>query len=159
MKKIILSIAVMACFTTATSFAQTANDEFTEYGESFVEGSIITPARVAVLMNNEKELSQYQMSGVIAEVCQAEGCWLRINSTKDNNEKMMVKMKDHAFLLPKDIAGKRVLIQGTISKKEISVKQQQHYLEDAGASKKEIDKIKAPKEEFIMIAEGIKVYE
>ena len=159
MKKIILSIAVMTCFSAVTSYAQTGNNEFKEYGVSFVEESVITPARVAVLIQDEKELTQYQMSGVIGEVCQAEGCWIRLNSTKDNNENMMVKMKDHAFLLPKDIAGKRVLIKGTISKKEISVKQQQHYLEDAGASKKEINKIKAPKEEYVMIAEGIKVYE
>lgn len=159
MKRIILSIAVMTCFSVASSFAQTGINNFKEYGKTFVENAVISPARLPVLMNNDTKLSEYEMAGIVSEVCQKEGCWLKLNSAKGSNENMMVKMKDHAFLLPKDIAGKRVLIHGVVNKEEVSVKDQKHYLEDAGASKEEISKITEPKQEYVMIADGVKIYE
>lgn len=159
MKRIILSIAVITCFSAASSFAQTANDHFKEYGKTFVENAVISPARLPVLMYNDNKLSEYEMTGVVSEVCQKEGCWLKLNTAKESNENMMVKMKDHDFLLPKDIAGKRVLIHGVINKEEVSVKDQKHYLEDVGASKAEISKITEPKQEFVMIADGVRIYE
>ena len=93
MKKILLSIAVMTCFTAATSSAQTGNDHFKEYGQTFVEHSVISPARIPVLMYNHTELTEYQMAGVVAEVCQKEGCWLKLNTSNESNENMMIKMK------------------------------------------------------------------
>jgi len=159
MKKIILSIATLMCFTAYSSFAQTGDANFKQYGISFEAQSVLSPGRVHAVMKDQKELKNFQMTGFVSEVCQKEGCWLKLNSNQQSNENMMVKMKDHAFLLPKDIAGKRILVHGTVSKKEISVSEQQHYLEAAGASKEEISKITAPKEEFVMIADGVRIYE
>lgn len=67
-------------------------------------------------------------------------------------------MKDHAFLLPKDLAGKKALVNGTLVKKVQSVAEQKHYLEDAGASAEEMAKITQPKETYVMQATGVVVY-
>lgn len=155
MKKIIILSTLALAICSVSSFAkeQTKNT----YGTPFVENKakIITPARLDAVMGDEEKLDDVVMQGYINEVCQKAGCWIRLSSTQDSKEEIMVKMKDHAFLLPKDISGKQAVIKGYVVKKEVSVKEQQHYLEDAGASAAEIAKITTPKVSYQMIATGI----
>jgi hypothetical protein len=87
-------------------------------------------------------------------VCTKEGCWLKLETAQG---KMMVKMKDHAFLVPVDINGKEVIVDGTAKMKVTSVKELQHYAEDAGKTKEEIAAIKEPKKEIVVNAKGILV--
>jgi hypothetical protein len=93
--------------------------------------------------------------GTITEVCQEKGCWMKVE--RANGEPLMVKFKDYAYFMPKDIAGKKVVLDGEAITKEVSVKQQKHYAEDAGKSKEEIEKIKKPKKELQFIADGVLV--
>ncbi len=109
------------------------------------------------MMKDKDKLENIQLSGYISEVCQKEGCWLRLRTHKGLEDDMFVKMKDHAFLLPKDIAGKTAIIKGTVVKKVQTVAEQQHYLEDAGASKEEIARITKPKETYQMQATGVEL--
>ena len=66
-------------------------------------------------------------------------------------------MKDHAFLVPVDMNGKEIVVDGTASMKVTSVKELQHYAEDAGKTKEEIAAITEPKKEIIVNAKGILV--
>lgn len=59
--------------------------------------------------------------------------------------------------MPKDIIGKEVVLDGEATVKEVSVKQQKHYAEDAGKSKEEIAKINSPRKELQFIAKGVLV--
>ena len=61
--------------------------------------------------------------------------------------------------MPLDIVGKTVVVEGKAELKETSVAMQKHYAEDAGKSKEEIEKIKEPKKEVIMMIKGVKVVE
>jgi hypothetical protein len=70
---------------------------------------------------------------------------------------MMIKMKDHAFLVPLSMNGKTIVVDGIATLKETSVEMQRHYAEDAGKSKEEIAAIKEPKKEITMQAKGILV--
>jgi len=70
---------------------------------------------------------------------------------------MLIKMKDHAFLVPLSMNGKTIVADGTVTLKETSVEMLKHYAEDAGKSKAEIDAIKEPKKEITMQAKGILV--
>ena len=70
---------------------------------------------------------------------------------------MMVKMKDHAFLVPVDINGKDIVVAGSAKLKTTSVKELQHYAEDAGNTQEEIAAIKEPKKEIVLNASGILV--
>lgn len=95
-----------------------------------------------------------KVEGVVVEVCQAEGCWLRM---KNGNDKIMVRMKDHKWFVPTALNGKTIILEGFAEIKETSVAQLKHYAEDAGKSKEEIDAIKAPKREVLINARGIVV--
>jgi hypothetical protein len=48
-----------------------------------------------------------------------------------------------------------VIVEGKAFVKETSVKELQHYAEDAGKTKEEIAKIIAPKKEFAFVANGV----
>lgn len=96
-----------------------------------------------------------KITGKVVEVCQEKGCWMKVD--KGNGETLMVKFKDYGFFMPKNLVGQTVVLEGEAKIKEVSVKQQQHYAEDAGKSKEEIEKIKTPKKETQFIAKGVLV--
>jgi hypothetical protein len=96
-----------------------------------------------------------QVKGKVVEVCKAEGCWIRLQ--KNDGSSMLVRAKDHAFLMPENIVGKFVLVQGNASVKEVSEEMRKHYAEDAGKPKEEIAKIKGAEKEVQFAAKGVKV--
>ena len=93
-----------------------------------------------------------KMTIKVKEVCKAKGCWMTAD-LGDGNE-VMVKFKDYGFFMPKDIAGKDVIINGMAYVKEVPVDEQRHYAEDKGASKAEIEAITEPKRTFSFEADG-----
>ena len=94
-----------------------------------------------------------KMIAKVKDVCQAKGCWMTLN-LEDGSE-VMVKFKDYGFFMPKDIAGKEVIINGKAYVEEVSVDEQRHYAEDAGKTKEEIAKITEPKRTFSFEADGV----
>jgi hypothetical protein len=126
------------------------------YGKYSEEG--MTPISVNDL---EKKMTDNKFDGKIkgkvVEVCQAMGCWAKVQ--KDDGTTVMIKVKDHEFAMPKDIVGKTIVVEGKAELKETSIAMLKHYAEDAGKSKEEVDKIKDPKKEVIMMIKGVKVVE
>ncbi len=98
-----------------------------------------------------------KIQGKVVEVCQMMGCWAKLK--KEDGSTVMIKVKDHEFAMPKDIVGRTIVVEGKAELKETSVAMQKHYAEDAGKSKEEIEKIKEPKKELIMMIKGVKVVE
>ena len=98
--------------------------------------------------------AEVKISGKVKEVCKMEGCWLKME-TEDGS--IMIKMKDHKFLVPLSMNGKTIVVDGTATLKETSVEMQKHYAEDAGKSKAEIDAITKPKKGITVEAKGILV--
>ena len=96
-----------------------------------------------------------KLTGKVLEVCQEKGCWMKVE--RADGEKLMVKFKDYGYFMPKDIVGKEVVLDGEATVKEVSVKQQKHYAEDAGKSKEEIAKITKAKKEMQFVAKGVLV--
>ncbi|SFZ93927.1 protein of unknown function [Flaviramulus basaltis] len=96
-----------------------------------------------------------KMIAKVNNVCQAKGCWMTLN-LEDGNE-VMVKFKDYGFFVPKDIAGKEVVINGKAFVNEVSIDEQRHYAEDAGKSKEEIAQIIKPKKTYSFEADGVLV--
>lgn len=151
MKKIAF-IAGLACCSLFVGKAQAQQQQ---YGAPFELQDMMAPGRLDVMMADKDKMEDVQMTGLITEVCQKEGCWMKITTAPNAADELFVKMKDHAFLLPKDIAGRYAVIFGNVSKEVVSVAEQRHYLEDAGASAEEIAKITAPKESYQMEARGV----
>jgi hypothetical protein len=93
------------------------------------------------------------VNGQVLNVCQAKGCWVDVKLA--DNSVMKVKFKDYAFFLPKDIAGKTVVLNGMAYNQKVSVADQRHYAQDAGKSEKEIKAITQPKQSITFTASGV----
>lgn len=152
MKKLFIAMVAGICLT-ATAASVEAKDK---YGKAFKANKAVTVKSFAGDMKDQKEVEDVVVKGTIAQVCQAEGCWIKLKNDA-GGEDILVKFKDHAFLVPKDIAGKSVVVNGKAIKKVISVDERKHMAEDAGASETEIAKITTPKEELRIEATGIVV--
>jgi hypothetical protein len=94
-----------------------------------------------------------KMMAKVIEVCQSKGCWMKLN-LEDGNE-VMVKFKDYGFFMPKDIAGKEVIVNGIAFVNEVPVDEQQHYAKDAGKSDEDIAVITTSKKTFSFEADGV----
>ncbi len=98
-----------------------------------------------------------KIKGTINEVCQAKGCWMTIDL--ENNQQIMVKFKDYGFFVPKNIAGREVIINGNAYVKEVPVNELRHYAEDAGKTPEEIKQITEPERTYSFLADGVLVIE
>ncbi|MBK6932742.1 MAG: DUF4920 domain-containing protein [Saprospirales bacterium] len=96
-----------------------------------------------------------KVTGTVQEVCQKKGCWITLVSDKPGSQPMRVTFKDYAFFMPKDLAGKRVVIEGFAFVDVTSVDDLRHYAEDAGKSAGEIAAITEPKRELAFEAAGV----
>ena len=94
-----------------------------------------------------------KMIAKVEEVCQSKGCWMKLNL--EDGKQVMVKFKDYGFFMPKDIAGKEVVINGIAFVDEMSVDDQRHYAKDAGKSAEEIAAITEPKKTYSFEADGV----
>jgi hypothetical protein len=131
-----------------------AADKGAVFGSKIVGEGAIPADSLAENLKKTGETAQVKVTGRVIEVCKAEGCWVRME-TKEGS--MLVKMKDHAFLVPVALEGKTIVADGIAGFKETSVAQLRHFAEDAGKSKEEIEKITEPKKEIVFQAVGIKV--
>lgn len=96
----------------------------------------------------------------VEEVCQAKGCWMNlVDGQGVTDEQLFVRFKDYAFFVPKDIAGREVLIEGVAYTEETSVEELRHYAEDAKKSAEEIAAIMEPIKEKKFMATGVLLLE
>lgn len=101
--------------------------------------------------------TQTQLKGTIKEVCQAKGCWMRVDLS--NGEEVFVRFKDYGFFVPTDVAGNEVVMNGKAFIEEMSVEDQKHYAKDKGLMTTEIGKITAPKKTLRFEADGVLITE
>jgi hypothetical protein len=71
-----------------------------------------------------------KVRGEITEVCQMKGCWMKLDN--DEGTPIRVTFRDYGFFVPKDAAGKEVIIEGTVTKTELAPEVAMHYAEDSG---------------------------
>ena len=72
---------------------------------------------------------------------------------------MFVKFKNYAFFMPKDLAGKKVVMVGNAFKEITTVEELRHFAQDEGKSKEDIAKITKPKEDIKFMANGVLILE
>ena len=146
MKRIFCLVFIVGCFTLAGSAQSKA------YGKKFDEKKAITMAELSQKMTDKIELST-TVKAKVSSVCQAEGCWMKVDN--GNGTTMMVRMKDHKFVLPKNVAGKMAVFTGKATVKTTSVEMLKHYAEDEGKSAAYTATIKEPKTELAFDATGV----
>jgi hypothetical protein len=153
MKSFLAAIIFLVLSTTLSAQNIAPAEKGTVYGAGATATGAITVDELEQNLKNNR--FEGKITGKVTEVCQEKGCWMKVQ--KQNGEKLMVKFRDYGFFMPKDIVGKEVVLDGEATVKEVSVKQQKHYAEDAGKSKDEIAKIKTPKRELQFVAKGVLV--
>lgn len=70
--------------------------------------------------------------GRIAQVCQRMGCWMELREGA-TGPAVRVPMAGHSFFLPRDVAGRRAMLEGRVELRELSPDVRAH-LESEGAT-------------------------
>ncbi len=136
------------------SSAETAQS-YTSIGKMIEAEEAFEAEKMAVYFKGMMvgDTMQAKMRAKVDEVCQAKGCWMKLNL--GNGEQVMVKFKDYGFFMPKDIAGKEVIINGFAFVEEMSVDEQKHYAKDAGEPEETVEAITRPKKTYSFEADGV----
>lgn len=139
--------------TSAEAEAATEGGKYESYGEVITDDGAIDYASMVSKVTTEGGF-EGKVVGTVESVCQTKGCW--INIVEDGvDQQMFVKFKDYGFFMPKDCAGKKVVLRGQAYEEETSVEELQHYAEDEGLSKEEIAAITEPERELKFMADGV----
>jgi len=160
MNKIILSVIALAflaaCNTKPkTELQASKNIKGTAvYGDSIANDNFIEVAALQTAMTNETK-KDIKVKGIVSEVCQEKGCWMTMKL--DNGEEMRITFKDYKIFVPKDLAGKEVILDGFAYNDTSSVENLRHYAKDAGKSESEIAAIISPKKQLAFEAKGVVV--
>jgi len=163
MKQFNILIGVLAVLVSCQS-VEKKEKSASEKEEKVVYASFGADVEVGGAKSDQDMLAIYQQikladtvttkfTATVAEVCQAKGCWMKLKL--EDGEQAMVRFKDYGFFVPKDIAGKEVVVSGNAFVDMMSVEDQQHYAEDEGKSAEEIAQITSPKKTYSFEATGV----
>ncbi|MDA9016069.1 DUF4920 domain-containing protein, partial [Flavobacteriaceae bacterium] len=141
---------VLVCFMiTNVLKSQTQN-----FGDDLTEGALSDLKKVELLYNSEGVFNT-KFKAVVVEVCQAKGCWMKLDLGED--KEVMVKFKDYGFFVPKDIVGRDVIVEGEAYKEVTTIDELKHYADDLGDSKEKINAITQAEEVRTLTANGVVV--
>lgn len=154
----LIFVSIAACKKETKEPVKTSEKKETSYqpyGEAVSEREAITTSELAQQYKNLKigDTLSVKFTGAIEKVCQKKGCWMTfpLNETQT----VMVRFKDYGFFVPKDAAGRQVVIEGKAFVKETPVDELRHYAQDAGKTEAEIAAITEPKIEPAFEASGV----
>lgn len=139
----------------ATAIAQ-KKSEPQSFGEKITSENAVEASKLPDMLKG-KEQVQAKVTGTVSSVCQKKGCWAKMDV--GNGETMMIRFKDYGFFLPKDCAGKKLVLNGVATYDVTTVEELRHYAQDAGKSKEEIEKITEPEKSLSFEADGVLLYE
>lgn len=133
------------------------NDVYISVGEEVDGGNILSAYQMQErYMDLEVgDTLNVTFRGDVASVCKKKGCWM--NVALEDGRKVMVKFKDYAFFVPKDIENREVILEGKAYVTEMSVEDQGHYAEDAGKNADEVEAITTPAVTLSFLADGVKI--
>jgi len=123
------------------------------FGKSITDEGVISYTELLAQMEG-KDSVNVKVAGMVDAVCQTKGCWMNI-AGGEGQEEMFVDFEDYGFFMPKDIAGRKVVMQGRAYRDITSVEKLKHFAEDAGKTAEEIAAITEPLEEFKFTATGV----
>lgn len=118
---------ILVLFLISCQSVQDSN--FESFGEIISEKNALDLQRVKGALS-ESDSIQTKLVATIDEVCQMKGCWMTLKTA--DGVPVRVTFKDYGFFVPKDAAGKKVIVQGVVSQQEMDRATAEHYAEDAG---------------------------
>ena len=145
------SLLFTVLLTSASLFAF-AQQEISYHGKKITENGAIPATQLATKMGDKAQMPA-KVEGTVESVCKVKGCWMKVKTA--DGQTMRVTFKDYGFFVPKDIVGKTVVVEGTAETSVTPVADLQHYAQDAGKSKEEIEKITQPEKALTFVADGV----
>jgi len=123
-----------------------------KFGEDFeVKDKVF--ANTAIKKYSTFKGREIQVEGKVKKVCVKKGCWMTLSGAEKS---IRVTFKDYGFFVPSSLQGKNIVLKGQLYEKVENVDLQKHYLEDEGASKKEIAKVVKDIKTYHFVASGVK---
>jgi len=168
MKRILFSFLFLSALVSGLTLSckPAATQETTTEAEADVQSfgaGVTNPdasasfADVMTQLDQSDSVKNVVLTAKVSEVCQAKGCWMNLVDpvTGDSLNPLFVQFQDYGFFMPKDIAGREVVIEGVAYTEETSIEDLRHYAEDAGKSAEEIAAITEPVKEKKFMATGV----
>ena len=148
-----VSIAIAAALSAGCARQQAASSA----RASLRVGAPITvtaPVAVAALSSApDKFVGQVvRIEGTVKSVCQGMGCWAEVEGPDGST--FMAKSLDDSVLLPKDCAGRRIVVQGKITTLGPAGDAAAHAEEHHG---EEIEGHVCPRPDYVLATEGIEL--
>src|SRR5207237_4309974 len=81
------------------------------YGKKFKSDKAFAATELSRRLGDNTKMDNVVLTGEISQVCQAEGCWMKLKN--EAGADVFIKFKDHSFVIPKDLAGHKALVNGT----------------------------------------------
>ena len=157
MKKILITITCLVFLVACKEQKDKAQESiaYLSFGVKITDENVISKESMAEKFNTLKEgdTIDVKFASSINEVCKSKGCWMKLDL--GDEKESMVRFTDYGFFMPLNSDNKEVIVDGRAYVTKMSVKEQQHYAEDAGQSKEEIAKIKDPKYTYAFEADGV----
>lgn len=153
----IFAIVLLSFVACKNSGNDTTSADGIHFGEVIDTTGMINYADLLAQMAVSDSV-QAKVVGNVSGVCQTKGCWMNIVSDSDTSKtEMFVQFKDYGFFMPKDLAGKEVVMLGKAYREVTSVDDLKHFAEDEGLTAEEIAKITEPKTELKFMASGVMI--
>ena len=153
-----IGLLLISCKNETKKESITENQDeisYASFGKEIIADDAIAASSMAQHYKTMKpgDSIDSKIIGKVNEVCQAKGCWMNVD-LGDGNQ-VLVKFKDYGFFVPKDIAGKEIIMNGKAFIDEMPVDEQRHFAEDAGKTPEEIAAITEPKKTYSFEADGV----
>lgn len=131
---------------------------YQSFGDEISDENVMTNTEMTEKYKNLKpgDTVNVKFASTVKDVCQKKGCWMNLEM---GDAEAMVRFKDYGFFMPKDLAGKEVIVNGKAYVEEMSVEDQRHYAEDGGKTAEEIAAITEPKRTLAFEADGVLIPE
>jgi hypothetical protein len=123
---IILTVLILlGCSTSSNKGGQSV---YESYGAEITSADVSNLSQLAGV--EMSDTTRMKISAKVGEICQMKGCWMVLEN--ESGDPIRVTFKDYGFFVPKDISGRNVIVEGVVTKSQLSPEAAAHYAEDAG---------------------------
>lgn len=158
MNRLLISVLALAFLSSCNNAQKSTKIENVSgtavYGDSVKNDQVIELASLPKEMADSSK-REIKIKGIVKEVCQSKGCWMLMDLGEGKD--IRITFKDYKIFMPKDLAGKEVVLDGFAYTDTTSIETLKHYAKDAGKSEAEIAAITAPKIQLAYEAKGVVV--
>ncbi len=127
---------------------------------AFTEGTALT-VDDALAQSATLSGQTVRVAGTIRQVCQSMGCWMTFSTAQGQTIRVLTHEEGgdetEAITFPKDAAGRRAEVVGTLNLTEESVARRRHLAEDGGATPAQIAAITEPTRSVTLLATGARI--